>query len=174
MKVISYTVLPWNDGKIGPPWAMTLTEGNRLQIARQLKLLVAISLLSSSVLAETLKDTAAARALTDRIMTKVGTGDIVGGIQLSRPFLMVPKAEFDVMLDQLKMQQPMIAQRFGETIGYEFIREEKIGENLLRIVHIHRFDKHAMRWSFYFYRGGAGWVLNTFKTDDDIRLIFGA
>ena len=29
-----------------------------------------------------------------------------------------------------------------------------------------------MRWLFYFYRGENGWVLNTFKTDDDLRLLF--
>jgi hypothetical protein len=29
-----------------------------------------------------------------------------------------------------------------------------------------------MRWSFYFYRGQNGWVLDTFKTDDDIRQLF--
>lgn len=70
------------------------------------------------------------------------------------------------------MQLPVMSQRFGKSNGYEFIREEKTGESLLRIIYIHRFEKHPMRWSFYFYRGKSGWVLDTFKTDDDIRQLF--
>jgi hypothetical protein len=110
--------------------------------------------------------------LTDRVMAKVGEGDIEYEIRLMKPFLIIPPAEFEVMLGQLKMQLPAMTQRFGRSIGHEFIREDKTGENLLRIVHIHRFEKHLMRWSFYFYRGKDGWVLNTFKTDDDIRQLF--
>jgi hypothetical protein len=144
-----------------------------MHFARQIKFLVLMWFLCSSAVAETLKDSVAARMLTDQVMAKVGEGDIVGGIQLTRPFLIVPSPEFDVMLEQLKMQEPVIARRFGKSIGHEFIREEKTGENLLQIVQIHRFEKHAMRWSFYFYRGRSGWVLNTFKTDDDIRQLFG-
>lgn len=143
-----------------------------MQYARQIKVLALMWFLCSSAVADTLKDTAAARQLTDKVMIKVGAGDMAGGVQLTRPFLIVPPAEFDVMLNQIDMQQPVITQRFGKTIGHEFIREEKIGANLLRIVQIHRFEKHAMRWTFYFYRGNEGWVLNTFKTDDDIPLLF--
>lgn len=76
------------------------------------------------------------------------------------------------MLEQLKLQQPVMAQRFGKSIGHEFIREERVGENLLRIVQIHRFERHVMRWTFYFYRGSNGWILNTFRTDDDITQLF--
>lgn len=143
-----------------------------MHFARQVKVLALMWFLCSTAVADTLKDSVAARTLTDRIMTKVGEGDIVGGVQLTKPFLIVPTAEFEVMLEQLKLQHPVMAQRFGKSIGNEFIREDKVGENLLRIVHLHRFEKHAMLWSFYFYRGSAGWVLNTFKTDDDIRQLF--
>lgn len=143
-----------------------------MHFARPIQILALLLGLCSSSLADTLKGPAEARQLTDRIMVKVGEGDIESGIRLAKPFLIIPVAEFDVMLDQVKMQQPAMTQRFGKSIGHEFIREERTGENLLRIIQIHRFEKHAMRWSFYFYRGKNGWVLNTFKTDDDIRQLF--
>ncbi|WP_313704702.1 hypothetical protein [Massilia sp.] len=144
-----------------------------MQLTHRIKLLFALLyLLCASAVAETLKDTAAARALTNQVMAKVGNGDLAGGVEVVRSFLIVPRAEFDVMIEQIKLQQPAMAQRFGRSIGHEFIREDKVGENLLRIVHIQRFEKHAMRWTFYFYRGNDGWVLNTFKSDDDIQLLF--
>lgn len=66
----------------------------------------------------------------------------------------------------------MLAQRFGKTIGFEFIREERAGENLIHIVQICRYEKHMTRWNFYFYRGASGWVLNTFNFDDHIKAVF--
>jgi hypothetical protein len=133
--------------------------------------ILSISLFSSAQ-ADTLKDPGEARRLTDQVMAKVGQGDVENGLRILRPYLIIPPAEFDVMLGQMRMQLPAMSQRFGKSIGAEFIREDKIGGNLLRIVQIHRFERHVMRWSFYFYRGQDGWVLNTFKTDDDIRQLF--
>jgi hypothetical protein len=139
---------------------------------RCLSLLLVLICTSSVALADSLKGPTEAKDLTNRVMAKVGSGDIEGGLMLTKPYLIIPSAEFDVMLNQLRMQQPAMIQRFGKSIGFEFIREDKIGENLLRIIQINRFEKHAMRWSFYFYKGKDGWVLNTFKTDDDIRQLF--
>lgn len=143
-----------------------------MHLVRQLQILVLLSGFCSGAFADTLKDPLAARQLTDQAMAKVGEGNVENGLQILKPYLIIPPAEFDVMLDKLRMQQPAISQRFGKSIGSEFIREDKTGENLLRIVQIQRFEKHVMRWSFYFYRGKNGWVLNTFKTDDDIRQLF--
>jgi len=140
---------------------------------RLLEVLIIFCFLAAHARADTLKDPEGARALAERIMTKVGAGDTEGGMQLMRPFLIVPPAEFDVMIEQMKMQQPVFTQRFGKSIGHEFIREDRAGNNLLRIVEIHRFEKHVMRWTFYFYRGSEGWVLNTFLTDDGMTHLFG-
>jgi len=135
-------------------------------------ILAALFALAHSAFAETLKGTFEARQLTDRVMAKVGEGSIESGLQMMKPYLIIPVAEFDVMIDRLKMQMPAMTQRFGKSIGTEFIREDKTGENLFRIVHIHRFERHPMRWVFYFYRGKDGWVLNSFKTDDEISKLF--
>jgi hypothetical protein len=105
-------------------------------------------------------------------MTQVGEGNAENGLRLMKPYLAVPPAEFEALLAQFKVHQPETLQRYGKTIGHEFIRDDKIGANLLRIVQMQRFEKHAMRWSFYFYRGNNGWVLNAIKTDEDIQQLF--
>lgn len=128
--------------------------------------------MSASAFADTLKDPGEARKLTDRVMSRVGAGDVEGGLRLMKPYLVIPEAEFEVAVGQMKTQAPSITQRFGKSIGQEFIREDKVGTSLIRIVHIHRFERHPMRWTFFFYQGKDGWVLNTFKFDDDIRTLF--
>lgn len=116
-----------------------------MSFIRGFQILVILFFLCSFAQAETVKDTDEARRLTDRVMAMVGKGDIESGIRMTKQFLIIPAAEFDVMLDQLKMQQPAMTQRFGRSIGYEFIREDKVGESLLRIIYVHRFEKHLMR-----------------------------
>lgn len=119
-----------------------------------------------------LKDPAAARQLTDRIMEKISKESIEAGMRLAKPYLIIPDAELESMIGQAKLQEPMMIQRFGKSVGYEFIREERAGEHLLRIIQIGRHERHVTRWSFVFYRTPTGWVLNTFHFDDNIRSVF--
>lgn len=129
-------------------------------------------ILSSVTHADSLKSAAEARQLTDRVMTRLAAGDLEGGLRLAKPYLIIPEAEFEAMLGQAKLQRPAMSQRFGKSIGREFLREDKVGESFLRIVQIQKFEKHATRWTFIFYRGSEGWVLNTFHFDDNVRALF--
>lgn len=128
--------------------------------------------LSLTVKAEVLKGPQEARQLADRIMSKVGSGDVDSGLTLMKPYLIVPEVELEAQRNQAKLQWPLLSQRFGACIGQEFIREDRVGESLLRLVYIQKFERHAMRWVFIFYRNNEGWVLNTFKFDDAIQTIF--
>lgn len=123
-------------------------------------------------LAETLPSPAAVRELTDKVIAKVVASSIEDGIRLLKPFSINPEAEIEAAIGQAKLQVPMISQRYGKVIGHEFIQEEKIGDSLIKITHIVKFEKHPMRWTFFFYKGNDGWVMNTFFFDDNIRAIF--
>ncbi len=105
-------------------------------------------------------------------MAQVAKGKMQEGLQLMKPYLIIPESEFNVMAEQLKMQEPLMKQRFGNTIGVEFVKEEEVGNSLLRIIYIQKFEKHIMRWRFYFYKPRNSWVLNTFFTDDKLQLMF--
>lgn len=143
-----------------------------MSLVRRFGFLALLLGVHSLALADTLGSSTEARQLADHVMAKVAAGEIEAGIRLTKPFTIIPAAEFDAMLEQLKLQLPVMSQRFGKTIGTEFVREEKVGENLFRLTYMQRFERHPMRWVFYFYRGMSGWVVNTFRTDDDIRQLF--
>lgn len=112
------------------------------------------------------------RQRTDAAMERVGNGDIEEGLKSIKPLTIIPAAEFDAMLGQVPLQLPAIKARFGESLGYEFIREESLGSSLARLTYIHKFDKHAMRWMFFAYKGKSGWVVNTFRFDDKWHELF--
>jgi hypothetical protein len=112
------------------------------------------------------------RNFTQSVMAQVAKGKMQEGLKLMKPYLIIPESEFNVMAEQLKMQEPAMKQRFGNTIGVEFVKEEEVGNSLLRIIYIQKFEKHIMRWRFYFYKPRDSWVLNTFFSDDKLQLMF--
>jgi len=132
-------------------------------------ILLAFSTLS---LADILPSKEAAKALAKSVMDKVEKGKSAEGIDLVKSYLIIPEAEFNVMKNQLALQAPMIEKRFGKTVGVELVGIEEIGNSLLKVLYIQKFEKHLMRWKFYFYKPNDGWVLNTFNTDDKIQYMF--
>jgi len=134
--------------------------------------LILALLLSSVSSADTLKDKEAAKGLAQSIMELVGKGEVEKGLTLAKPYLIIPGHEFEGVLNSLRMQAPAIEQRFGKTVGMEFSQIQEVGESLMLVMYIQKFEKHMMRWKFYFYNSGNGWVLNTFNTDDKIQLMF--
>lgn len=128
--------------------------------------------LSTSSLADTLLNKSAAKKLAQDVMNKISKDKTMEALDLVEPYLIIPESEFDVMKNKLAMQQPMIAQRFGKTVGIELIETQEVGSSLLLITYIQKFEKHPMRWKFYFYKPTDSWVLNTFNFDDKMQLMF--
>ena len=124
------------------------------------------------VQADTLDSKQAARNLTDQVMVKVSSGNYSAGLMHLKPYFVIPESEFNVMLEQIKMQTPVMQSRYGNTLGSEFISEKMAGQSLLQIVHIQKFEKHAIRWQFIFYNPKGKWVLNTFNFNDNIQPMF--
>jgi hypothetical protein len=135
-------------------------------------LLILIALFPVIVKADTLPTLTAAKEVTDKAMTMIAGNDLEGGLKLLKPYLVIPTAEFDVMLGQAKMQLPVISQRFGNSVGKEFIREDKVGDSLARFIFTQKFEKTVTRWLFFYYKSPSGWVLNTFTYDDNLQLLF--
>jgi len=112
------------------------------------------------------------KKLTDQIMNEVSTGDFEGGLKAIKQQTAIPSAEFGAMVGQATMQYPVATSRFGKSMGQEFIREDRVGQSLARLLYIQRFEKHAMRWIFYLYRGIDGWAINGFMFDDRTSELF--
>jgi hypothetical protein len=101
----------------------------------------------------------------------IAAGDVIKAIEGLKPYVIIPESEFQVALEQYKMQKPMIDQRFGKTIGTELISVQEQGESLMLATFIQKFEKHVMRWRLYFYKPRDKWILNTYFTDDKINEI---
>ncbi len=139
---------------------------------KYLFVLIALFCMVNVTQAATLDSQEAATKLTNDVMSKISAGDLNGGFLLVKPYLIVPESEFNVMLEQAKLQLPMIQGRFGKSLDAELIKEKMAGKSLLQIVQIQKFEKHILRWTFYFYNPNGKWVLNSFTFDDKMLALF--
>ena len=112
------------------------------------------------------------KEFTKDVIEIVANGEPVKALEKFRPYIAVAESEFQVSIEQLQMQQPMIDQRFGKTISAELIEFEEKGDSLMLAIFIQKFEKHIMRWRLYFYKPNERWLLNTYLTDDKIQGMF--
>ncbi len=113
-----------------------------------------------------------ARALAQRVMGEVAAGRVIAGLELLRPYNVYSKEEFDAMLTKTKEQLPAMQQRFGPSIGWDFVIVEKVGDSLRQFVYLQKFERLLMVWRFIFYKPRDQWMLNTFYYDDRVQLLF--
>ena len=138
---------------------------------RFMVLMTAIAFAGSATAAE-LPNSEAAKHLAEQVMSQVATGDLRGGLEIAKPYTIVPAAEFESMVGQAELQMPLMLSRFGKSKGYEVIRTDAVGESLIQVLALQRFEKHPTVWRFIFYRGDNGWLLDSFKFSDDPSIAF--
>jgi hypothetical protein len=129
-------------------------------------------LICATAIADTLKDEKAMRQLSDSVMGKVASGDFMGAITVMKPYSPLSEAEMDSIALQTKAKRDQYKERYGTTIGYEFIDQKKVGESLYRLQYIEKKDKHAIAWTFLFYKANDAWILNEFKWSDQPARLF--
>lgn len=122
--------------------------------------------------AESLSSKAATKELAKEVMESVSKDKLKEGLLKLRPYTVVPVAEFDVQMGQMDLQLPAIAQRFGKSLGYDFVEEEQLGESLVQYVYLQKFEKHVMVWRFIFYKPNKEWLLNTWYFNDKVQPLF--
>ena len=127
---------------------------------------------SSAPSADTLKSESDLRPLADRIMAVVVKDGISAAFETMKAYTVVPESEFQSMALASKSQRDQFGGRYGKTIGFEFIGLKKVGESLVRLTYIEKTEKHALPWTFYFYKTATGWVLNSFQWHDRLPQVF--
>lgn len=133
---------------------------------------ILILILASSAHADTFKSAQELRPFVDSVMKKAASGDIAAALNAMGPYTIIPEAEFQSAVLNSKAQRDQYGVRYGKSVGYEYISEEKAGESLIRLVYIEKTEKHALPWVFYFYKSPQGWVLNSFQWNDQLPIIF--
>ncbi|WP_221798514.1 hypothetical protein [Oceanobacter mangrovi] len=113
-----------------------------------------------------------AQSLAKDVMDSVSKDNFKEGLSKLRPYSVIPVAEFDVQINQMDMKLPAISQRFGRSIGYEFIEEDHLGDSLIQYMYLQKLEKHVMVWHFIFYKPKDKWLLNSWYFNDQVKPLF--
>ena len=120
------------------------------------------------------KDDKEAISFADNVMKKVGSGEMKNAFELMKPYVQIPATEIDSVYLQMKSKRDQVIERIGNTVGYEFITNKKVGHSLFRLIYIEKTEKTVFFWSFYFYDTGKGWTLELFNIGDNLPGLFQA
>lgn len=145
-----------------------------MQLLNKIKIAAVLFCLCPSAFSASLKGVEEARQLTDQVMEKVASDDEQGGLRLLfKSASDTSESEISNYLKGWHESELIKLSQFGRRIGSEFIQQDAVGENLVRIVQFERFETAGViAWSFYFYRSNDGWVLVKVKSDEDITKLF--
>lgn len=133
-----------------------------------------ITILPLPINAAELANLMEAKKVADKAVSLFQQEKIVAGYGTLKPFWPLPSVEIDNLASQTNTQWPMVRQRFGTSIGTEFVKELRVGESFARFVYLQKFKNHALRWVFTFYKPKDRWIINAVSFDDRLDLLFDA
>jgi hypothetical protein len=75
-------------------------------------------------------------------------------------------------VEMMKKQTASLLPLYGNILGVEKIREEKIGNSIVRLVYVLKLDIAPTVWEFYFYKPQADWILGNVIFNDQFNLLY--
>ena len=113
-----------------------------------------------------LKNEAELRIESKKITELFKNDSIIEVFTEMKKYWPLPENELTDMQTKSITMLNTVKARFGESIGYSKIKEEKINDFALRETYIVRYTNHAIRLIFTYYKNNQGWVINGFTWDD--------
>jgi hypothetical protein len=156
---------------MGPSFARLHT---RNIVHQSLIALVVVFLLQSQSFAESreLPSAELARHFADGVMGSVAADNNSGTLQQLQEALALPEARAKDFENQLSVNFTNTIVQLGYAQGYEFIRQARVGEFLMRLTYVARYERGAARWLFVFYKRGQTWKLLDVRTDSNLQALF--
>lgn len=134
-------------------------------------ILLCMCAVPTAALAGEFASLAEARKVSDKAVALFQQEKIVAGYASLKPYWPLSSVEIDNLANQTNTQWPMVKQRFGTSIATEFIKESKAGESFARFIYLQKFENHAIRWVFTFYKPKDRWIINGVSFDDRLDLL---
>ena len=113
-----------------------------------------------------------AKAKVEEFMELIEANEINEAFELLGPYWIFPQEEWTDLQISTSQQMATIESRFGQTVGYDFVRAEVVGDTVLRLTYIQKRERHLIRWIFVFYKPYDRWILNACEWDDKIEALF--
>lgn len=138
-----------------------------MNIKTTLYTLAACFLITAGIAQEKyLKNADEARALSKKAVEFFNVGNVDEAFKSIKPYWPLPENEIDMLSGKTLSSLNMVKSRFGVTRGFIKIREDSISDIAIREIYLLKYDFHALRFIFTYYRSSKGWIVNAFLWDD--------
>lgn len=141
-------------------------------LARSLLASLAMAGMLHAARADTLKSDSEVRALADKVMAQAGAGRTDDAYGLLSPYALVDIRAFETARTNARSARSAIEALVGNSVGYEFIRSEKVGQSLMKLTYIEKTERQPIPWMFIFYHTPGGWALSSFSNGADVDALF--
>ena len=74
-------------------------------------------------------------------------------------------------VDNLKVQTSSAMKLYGKSLGIGFIKEQRYGDFIVRLLYILKFEQLPLAWEFYYYKPETEWQLVNIQFKDDLDLL---
>ena len=64
-----------------------------------------------------------------------------------------------------------ILNMYGELLGYEFVKQQKYGDSVVRLIYVLKCEQVPVIWEFYFYKPVSDWTLVNIAFDTKYDLL---
>lgn len=112
------------------------------------------------------------RALTESVMQLVAADRISDAMDRLKAYWRLPANEIDTLVMKTISLRNTVGDRYGKILGYAFVREEDVGDFLVRYTYVERRENHPLRWTFIFYRSKDKWWMDSAAWDDKVSELF--
>ena len=120
----------------------------------------------------TLRNPEEAKELAEKVLARVGVGDLDGVVTVLKPYWPFPDDELETLVAQTAQQRRLLANRLGKSLGFILVRREVAADTFLRLVYVERCENTGLRWLFTFYKVKDVWKFNGFAWDEEIAQLF--
>ena len=118
------------------------------------------------------KTTQEINSFTEDVMNSLSKNKITNAYSILRMKWIIPENELDQLESQTIKNFNLMESRYGKAKSYEFVKDQKIGNTVMRKVYLLKFDYHYITFLFTYYNNGEGWLLNSYKFSDEIETAF--
>ena len=122
--------------------------------------------------ADTLTSLSDTKELSNRAASLLAKDKTKEAVSLFKPYWPLPPTEIDMLILKIQNQTSMISSRFGKVVGFEFLKQQQVGKCFVRYIYILKYENHAMRWLFTFYKPQNKWLVNSVYFDDKLSELF--
>lgn len=137
-----------------------------------LLLMLAIFTFTNVVYADTLTSLEDIKELSDQAASLLAQDKTKEAISLFKPYSPLPPTEIDTLILQIQNWTFTVSSKYGKVVGFEFLKQQRVGKCFVRYIYILKYENHAIRWLFTFYKPQNKWWVNSIFFDNKVSELF--